>query len=180
MRSSRPVFSWRAESGLPSKSGRLAFFGLADYARRRNAKVSPEELEYARYLMVHPLALHWVNGFYETEHESNRLFRWCNATGEIHIDNDTAARRRASITMTLVAAHPPARLTIDGDLLSTGVDLVAVMPFTREIDVPPGHHVIRFACDGKRADAPTDPRTMVWRIENFVFEELPVSSVQSH
>jgi hypothetical protein len=41
------------------------------------------------------------------------------------------------------------------------------------LELPPGHHVLRFSSDGRPADAPHDPREMVWRFESFAFEELP-------
>jgi hypothetical protein len=82
--------------------------------------------------------------------------------------------------MTLSAARPPARLDVAGDLLSTSIDLTGPFAFDREIEIPPGTHVIRFACDGKPADAPLDPRTLVWQVANFTFDELPLSPVQGH
>ena len=76
-----------------------------------------------------------------------------------------------SIRATLVAAHAPARLTVEGDLVAETIQLAGAVPFVRKIEVSPGDHVIRFACDGTPADAPADPRTMVWRVENFALAE---------
>jgi hypothetical protein len=128
--------------------------------------------------MFHPLAWDWDKGCYGLEHDLDRTFRWCAAKGEIEVDNDTAVKRTVALRMTVVAAQPPARVKLEGDLLSAAVDLAGVVSFTRQIDVPTGHHVIKFDCDGRRADAPTDPRTMVWRVEEFSFEELPMASLE--
>jgi phosphoglycerol transferase len=159
---------------LTSESG-LVFFSLADY-RRARAELSPAELERKQ----HPIAFTFDGGFFVEEHDGNRVFRWSDAAGEIRVENETAMRRRVSVKMTLSAAMPPARLDVAGDLLSTSIDLTGPLAFDREIEIPPGKHAIRFACNGKRAEAPLDPRTLVWQVANFTFEELPLSPAQAH
>jgi len=163
---------------LVSADGRLAFFSLREYVRRTHTGQSPGEVAFKQFLMFHPLAWDWDKGCYGLEHDLDRTFRWCAAKGEIEVDNDTAVKRTVALRMTVVAAQPPARVKLEGDLLSAAVDLAGVVSFTRQIDVPTGHHVIKFDCDGRRADAPTDPRTMVWRVEEFSFEELPMASLE--
>jgi phosphoglycerol transferase len=158
-----------------SEDGRLSFFSLTDYRRRMHAEPASAEVD----AILHPLTFTFASGFYGLEVEANRTFRWCNSIGEILIVNGTPLPRKVSVKMTLGAAQPPARLAVGGDLLSTGIDLMGPVAFDREIDVPPGHHVVRFSCDGRRANAPADPRTMIWQIESFFFEELPPSSAQA-
>ena len=43
------------------------------------------------------------------------------------------------------------------------------------MDLPPGDHAINFSCDAPKAEAPTDPRTMIFRIDRFhaEAEDLP-------
>jgi phosphoglycerol transferase len=151
--------------------GRLVFFDLAEFGRRLHEGQSRAEIELRLLLAQHPLALTWASGFYDVERAESRAFRWCQALGELRVTNDTALRRTATVRATLVAAHGPARLTVLGDLLVDTIELAGGVPFVREIEVPPGDHVIRFACDGRPADAPTDPRTLVWRVENFALAE---------
>jgi len=154
---------------MTSTSGRLAFYDLGAYRRRVNELPPPE-----RDRVLHPLMFSFVKGFYPIEHGPGGTFRWSDSRGELRVENDMQEVRRASIRMTLSAASPPARLTMAGELLSATVDLSpGGVQFVRSIDVPPGRHAIRFVCDGRRADAPSDPRTMVWRIENFDFDEQP-------
>ncbi len=160
---------------LTSESG-LVFFSLADYGRRAHAELSPAELE----RKLNPIAFTFDGGFSVEERDGNRIFRWSDAAGEIQVANETAMRRRVSVKMTLSAARPPARLEVSGDLLSTSIDLTGPVAFDREIEIPTGNHAIRFACDGKPADAPLDPRTLIWQVANFTFEELPLSAVQGH
>jgi phosphoglycerol transferase len=164
---------------LVSTDGRLAFFGLHEYVRRTHTGQSPGEVAFRQFLMFHPLAWNWDSGCYGIERDLDRTFRWCGAKGEVRVDNDTAVRRTVALRMTLVAAESPARLRLGGDLLSAAVDLAGVVSFTRQIDVPSGHHVIQFDCDGRRANAPGDPRTMVWRVEDFEFEELPMAPLDA-
>jgi hypothetical protein len=76
------------------------------------------------------------------------------------------------MAMTLAGAHAPARLSVRGDIVNIDIDLPpGGTRFTPTADVPPGLHAIRFDCDGRHLDAPTDPRTLVWTIENFGFED---------
>lgn len=151
---------------LLDDGARFAFFDLTDFRRGRTV-TSPAEIE----ALMHPLGLTFADGCYDAEVEPRGTFHWCGPTGEVVVDNDTALVRRVSIRMTLVAARPPARLVIEGDLMSGAEDLVGLVPLAREVDVPPGRHVVRFRCDGPRVEAPRDPRTMVWRIENLSLEE---------
>ena len=165
----------RADIGgapLVSESGRLAFFDVTDYARRRHARMSAEELARDREIAAHPLSVVWDGGCFGIEYNgATRPFRWCKARGELRIGNGAPFPRKASIRTNLSAAHASARLTLDG-LLSDQLDLVGSVPFAREIDVPPGEHVVRFECDGKPADAPADPRTLVWRVSDFTMQEI--------
>jgi hypothetical protein len=71
----------------------------------------------------------------------------------------------------MVAAHSPAVLTIEGDLLAETIELAGPTRFVRTLKVPPGRHVIRFRSDGRPAEAPGDPRTLIWRAESFALSE---------
>jgi phosphoglycerol transferase len=159
---------------LVGPDGRLAFFDLEEYGRRLHEGQSPAEIAQRMDLARHPVALSWAGGFYDVERGERGTLRWCQARGELRIVNDTALVRTVSIHATLVAAQRPARLIVEGDLTGDSIELAGSVPFAREIEVPPGSHVIRFACDGKPAEAPADPRTLVWRVENFVLEDSRV------
>jgi hypothetical protein len=43
---------------------------------------------------------------------------------------------------------------------------------TRELVLPPGETRVCFACDGEPVHAPGDPRTMIFRVENFSVRRL--------
>jgi hypothetical protein len=152
-------------------TGRLAFFTLGPFNSAAHAK-TPEERERRRDLALHPVFFKWRGGFSGTESLSGLTWRWCAAAGELAVDNGSRAVRQVSITATAFAARPPASLEIDGDLTSARLELGPKgTPLALSLAVPPGHHTIRFRSNGQPADAPGDPRTLVWRAENPVAEE---------
>jgi hypothetical protein len=141
---------------MVSNNGRLAFFDLGRSNWRARAEPLPA------------LLLRWGTGFHSEEKDARNTFRWSGARSSLLVDNRADSPRTASLRMILVAAQPPTRLIIDGDLLSETVELAAEgMPFLRTITVPPGSHAIRFRCDGRPANAPGDPRILVWRALDF-------------
>jgi hypothetical protein len=159
---------------LVSADGRLAFYDLGRLPEAQGtSRLSPLERE----LLLKPVFIQWGRGFFGLERNANGPFRWSEASSEARLENDTAVERTIAIRLTFVAAQPPARLVIAGDLLSATVELGTTgTGFERLVTVPPGHHLIRFQCDGRPADAPRDPRVLVWRVENFALEARPPGS----
>ena len=50
----------------------------------------------------------------------------------------------------------------------------APVTVSRSLQVPPGRHVVRFACDGESVTTAEDPRVLVWRIQDLrVRDEMP-------
>jgi phosphoglycerol transferase len=162
------------EPPLSSRSQRFAFFDITSYAVNLPVDPSREGIG-KQYLALHPMVISWTNGFSDAEVAGARTFRWCDKSGEIHVQNDTTMTRKITIKFTAFAAHAPADLFIDGDIVaSQKIDLAdGGTPFYREIAVPPGSHVLRFHSGGRPAEAPADPRTMVWHADDPVIEELP-------
>jgi phosphoglycerol transferase len=159
-----------------SRDHQLAFFALTDYRRRLEAGEDPEELSFRRYAASHPVGVQWSTGFFGVERAGDgNSFRWCGSDGELRIENDTNETRRIAIHMGLSAARPPAHLSIMGPLLTDALTLDEEgQGFARDIDVPPGRHVVRFHCDGARAIAPADPRNLVWRVDNPAIDDLRI------
>jgi phosphoglycerol transferase len=155
--------------------GRLAFFNLGPFNRTAHQGLSADERERRRTRALYPLRFQWGRGFFGPESlPSGPTWRWSSGRGEIAVDNGSRVVRRVSLKMTAFAGKPPARLEIDGDLTSSRIQLGAQgAPISLALDVPPGHHVIRFRSDGKPVDAPNDPRTLIWRAEDAVLEEVP-------
>ena len=64
-------------------------------------------------------------------------------------------------------------LTIESNLVNESLEINnSGYSYEKEITVPPGSHAIKFSCDAKRIDAPTDPRYLVFRIANFQMVEI--------
>ena len=64
-------------------------------------------------------------------------------------------------------------LTIESSLVNENLEINnSGYRYEREITVPPGSHAIRFSCDAERVDAPTDPRYLVFRIDDFQMVEI--------
>jgi phosphoglycerol transferase len=158
---------------LVSQNGRLSFIDLTAYRRRTPVDRSPEEI--AR--LTHPVAATFGSGFDGLEHNSEHDFRWCGHQGVLHLNNDLGVIRRLSLKMVVLPAHWPARLHLGGDLITTTLTLDGALSFDQVLELPPGHHQIRFSSTGRPADVPSDPRTMVWRMEDFVLTELPPTPV---
>jgi phosphoglycerol transferase len=155
-------------------TGRMSFFPLGSFNQAAQAGMTAREQERRRDLALHPLLVFWRGGFSEPEGVPGRTWRWCSATGELVIENGSRSDGQLSIRMTLAAANPPASLQIDGDLTSSRVELGPKgAPLSLTLRVTPGRHVIRFRSDGKAADAPGDPRTLIWRAEDPIVEEMP-------
>ena len=62
-----------------------------------------------------------------------------------------------------------ANLWIDGPSFTEHLHITASgeIPFRKSFTLPPGRHAITFRSDGKKLDAPMDPRSIVFRVHNF-------------
>ena len=156
-----------------SRDGRMSFFNLEPFKARARAGTTREEQERRRELALHPLLFHWASGCYDPENGPQGPFRWCNSTATLDVENTGATVKAASISMTLAPARMPCRITIDGDLLPAPVELTqATALFQRTLEISPGNHTIRFRADGWPADAPLDPRTLIFHIDNAKLSEV--------
>ncbi|HZN12281.1 MAG TPA: hypothetical protein VFC61_11405, partial [Blastocatellia bacterium] len=152
---------------LASANGRLAFFDLAPYQRRLRERFGAAELEARREAALHPLLLSWAGGFSTPEGTPEENWRWCGPAGELQFDNRLSRGRRVTIEGSFATAQE-ANLSLEGGLVSARLRVGPdARPFSQSFTVPPGIHTIKFACDGPRVDAPTDPRVMVFRVNNF-------------
>ena len=165
-----------AQLGPPratSPNDRFVFFDLTTYSDVGRAKDTAAERERRRDRALHPLLFRWGQGFFAPEEANGRRFRWCARTGQLEVINESAQARTMTIEMTAAAGRPPASLDIEGALISGRFELGSEgARISRRITVPTGRHVIRFRSDGPPADAPHDPRTLIWRAEDVVLEEV--------
>jgi hypothetical protein len=154
----------------------LAFFSLVEHNRQALAGVPPEERARRRELAEHALYMRWVNGFYGPEVGPGGPFRWSSGAGDIEIDNDAGVDRLGTLTMRVVAAHPPVTLALGGDLVAETATVGATgLSIVRTLHLAPGRHVIHMRADGQPVDAPRDPRRLIWRVEDATLEEPAAS-----
>jgi phosphoglycerol transferase len=161
--------------GAPDVSAdrRLVFFSLRGYEARAHADESPADLQSRRERALQPLLVRWGAGFWELESSPEGPFRWCSSTGEIWLDNRSPSPKHVTMAMQVLAANPPSRLIVAGDLVFDDIPLGDVwVPFSQTFIVPPGEHVVRFRSDGRPADVP-GPRMLVWRARNVAIDESP-------
>jgi hypothetical protein len=162
---------------MVSRDGRLAFFDVSHVSRVASLdarSLSPEERERRIEVASHPLVFGWTDGCYDVElvKDDGTAFRWCRGSGVIGVQNELPYPRRVTLRATLFPASTPARIAFDSAWFGAEFDLAAAgTALEREVDVPPGYHEIRFRADGQAADVPADPRTLVWRIQDFSFDE---------
>jgi phosphoglycerol transferase len=151
-----------------SENHRLVFFNTTEYNARLRQKYSDGEWQAKHELTLHPLVLDWRGGFSDLESSPEKNWRWSSSEGELHFQNPSQQSRRVSVEMWFVSGYVEfADMTITGlinDQLKTNANPVF---YSKTITVPPGESVIRFTCNGRRVDAPLDPRVLVFRIENF-------------
>ena len=158
---------------IMSENGRLVFYNSTDYNSRLREKYSESEWQAKQDLTLHPLMIDWKGGFSGLETLPEKNWRWCSHEGELHIYNTSQRTRQVNLEMSFASGHEEfADLTISGlfsDRLKTNVHPVA---YSKTITVPPGESVIKFASNGRRVDAPLDPRVLIFRVENFKFTIL--------
>ena len=153
---------------------RFVFFPLAGYTARARSGRSPAEQQQRHTRALHPLLLRWGAGFHGVERHGGRPFRWCRGACDLQILNGAPTTRRARLTMTLVPAQAPAHWTITSPLLSERLPLATGgTPYTRHLLIPPGTHTLELTADNPPANAPSDPRTLVWRAEGYELVEEP-------
>jgi phosphoglycerol transferase len=158
---------------IESENRRLVFFNTTDYNARLRQRYSESEWQQKHELTLHPLMLNWRGGFSDLESSPEKNWRWSSSEGELHFHNGSQQPRRVSVEMWFVSGYAEfADMSITGlisDQLKTNANPVF---YSKTLTVPPGESVIKFASNGRRVDAPLDPRFLVFRIENFKMNVL--------
>jgi hypothetical protein len=158
---------------LISTNKQMSFFDLGAYNSKLAAKYGGA-LPSQRQLALSPLTPEWTTGCSTLEGEAELNWRWCSSAGELVINNPLDQERRVRLEMGLATGYEePANLTLSGDLISEQVKInMNPAAYSKMLTLPPGRHVIRFACDAKLLYAPTDGRSLVFKVMNFNLQEM--------
>jgi len=118
--------------------------------------------------------LEWEDGFSVLEERIDHNWRWCSSEGTLIINNTSNTERKFIMTAHFFTGYSElSNLTIESNLVNESLEINnSGYSYEKEITVPPGSHAIKFSCDAKRIDAPTDPRYLVFRIANFQMVEI--------
>jgi phosphoglycerol transferase len=157
-----------------SRDGRFAYYSLAALKATTNAATSAEERRRRHDDVLYPVLLGFGGGFYSEERYPGHRMRWSNRDGEIWIENRAPTPRAAKLSLRAFAAHSPAVLTLESDLLSERLQLGPEGALVeRPLQVVSGEHRLHFHCDSAPIVSQFDPRTLVWRAEDVTLEEVP-------
>lgn len=161
------------EDPLISANKQMSFFDLGPYNSRLAAKYGGT-LPSQRQLALSPLTPEWTRGCSTLEGAAEFNWRWCSSEGELVINNPLNQERRVRLEMGMATGYEePARLSLSGDLISDQFKInINPTAYSKEITLPPGRHVIRFACDAKLLYAPSDGRSLVFKVMNFSLQEM--------
>lgn len=118
--------------------------------------------------------LEWEDGFcvfLESTAEYN--FRWCAPEGTLVINNTSDKARKFVMSADFRTGYPEmSNLKIESIFFNENLKINnAGYSFKKELVIPPGSHTIKFSCDAKRVEAPTDPRYLVFTVVNFQIVE---------
>ena len=156
---------------LVSLNGRQVFFDMTSYVSALNSRYTDAEWDAKTNIASHPLELEWGGAYSEEKPPAGGTLRWCWAKPQLNIRNPLNRSRRVLLKMTLSTwQDEPVRLVLGGDLCRREFTLTEIpQPLRIELIVPPGEHLLSFACAGRRIGSPDDPRELVFRVEDFKY-----------
>jgi hypothetical protein len=153
------------------QSGRLSFFALdrkaIDYL---NSRLQPE----ARAELTpdgHPVLIDPGAGCWPTEQSGSLNWHWCGPHAEIEVLNTSPSPQTVVIGANFSTASPDlANLTIDGPGMQEKLEINQDgTSWQAEVTIPSGSSTIKLSTDGKKVVAPSDPRDLYFRINNFQY-----------
>jgi hypothetical protein len=100
-------------TSFASASGRLQFFDLRPAAARLAAHTTPAERAQLAAALLHPVPLHFGDGFSYEERAGQSRFRWAGTDARLTLDNPLRAGRRVHFTAQLFGGGPtPSTVTL--------------------------------------------------------------------
>lgn len=147
-----------------SPDNRLSFFRLPPELASGAGGISASD---ANELRFGDVAVKFGNGFYDEERQGQRVWHWSRAKSELTIESPE--QREVTLRMLIVTGQAASSVVrISGTSLTDQTSATADgMMVERKVTLPKGSSTLHFESDAPRVDAPSDPRTMIFRIENL-------------
>lgn len=155
-----------------SENGRLIFYGLHAYRETLKSMYSDEELSDMKNSYL--ISVQYNGGFSVLEGTGEGNWRWCDKTGELTVQNPTDEYLTIQFSATAYTGYGEISSLIimseddESEYQVSSAGTAVEYTFT----VHPGENQISFSTDAQRVDAPTDPRSMYFRLENATIEAI--------
>ncbi len=158
---------------IARSDGRISFFDIRDYASRFRSQYREQEWASFQERARNPLYVQWVGGCSGMEGSIRENWRWCGEKAAIQIDNTSNKSKVIVLTTSFSTGYAePSKAEIQGPGFHESITIdSAGTDFKKAITVPPGRHKVRFTSTAQRVYAPGDPRTLVFRLNNFQIEQ---------
>jgi phosphoglycerol transferase len=157
-----------------SENKRYYFFDMRAYNENLKSNMTGEEYNRRQFSVLHPLIPEWGTGFSVYEGNSELNWRWAASKGILILNNPTQENRAITIdTIFRTGWSEYANITIKTESFSENI--IANNQGThyeKRFVIPPGQYIISFISDARRVDAPSDPRNLVFRVDNFKLREI--------
>ena len=155
-----------------SDNGRLLFYGLHSYQDKLNSLYSEENLSNMRVQYL--ITCVYGNGFYGLEGTAEGNWRWCDQVGILSVKNPT--EEDMTVQLSAVAYTGYEELSTLEVALGDAVSEYQVSAAGAEVEFTftahPGENQIYFSTDAQRVDAPADPRSMYFRLQDASAEVI--------
>lgn len=141
----------------------------------RLVDMSRTEIPIERFVvteLVEPISYEYDKGFYDLEGTQETNWRWCNETGVLIIHDYTEEDLTVKLSAVVYTGYEDmsALKIATGDTVSEYQVSSAGTAVEYTFTAHHGENQISFSTDAQRVDAPTDPRSMHFRLENATIE----------
>jgi hypothetical protein len=150
---------------ISGDDGRLLFFDL----KPQGGPLSDAQRQVLRDAWLNPIGATWAGDFSGYEGTPDDNWRWCGPRGQLVLTNPSDRVRKMRVEMSLVTGYEtPSAVEIDGggvhDELAT---TIRGLTYSRTLVLAPGVTTVIMKSSAPRVAAPGDPRTLVFRVNNF-------------
>ncbi|MGA2742539.1 MAG: hypothetical protein ABSG65_34510 [Bryobacteraceae bacterium] len=158
---------------IESLNARFWLYDIQPYAARMQARLTPENRARLREAVLHPLVLRWLPQCSALEGDAQQNWHWCGSQGGLLLENSSARAERITIHGTVMAATGGAcslHVVGSGWVETIPLNGAYQQTLSHSLVVPTGTSFIRFRSDCRRLQVATDPRQLVFRVDNFTAE----------